>query len=48
MMETTSSIKNDRIKKENKLQITKVTPPKMQFEKVQKMKKKNAMVVGLL
>jgi hypothetical protein len=28
MMDTTSSIKNDRIKKENKLQITKVTPPK--------------------
>ncbi len=41
-MDTTSSIKKDRIKKENKLQITNVTPPKkeMQFEKVQKIKNK--------
>lgn len=28
MMDTTSSIKKDRIKKENKLQITKITPKK--------------------
>jgi hypothetical protein len=58
MMDTTSSIKKGRIKKENKLQITKITkkkpppppppPPKVQFEKVQKMKRNNATVVGLL
>jgi len=50
MMDTTSSIKNDRIKKENKLQITKVTPQKKRnaIWKGSKDEKKNAMVVGLL